>query len=191
MAHTVFPEAAFCLIEPQEEMRPTLEALCALYPNMQYHLAGAGPTPGTLVLTVWDDLLGSSLLPEANAELRKKDKQREVTIITLDGLLAAGQIQMPQLVKLDIQGFELEALKGAGTLFGHTEVFILEVSLFAFEDVPGVPQLAEVVAFMQERGYVVYDFAGFGRRPYDGALGQCDICFVKQDGYLRQSGRWK
>jgi FkbM family methyltransferase len=190
MVQGIFPDAAFCLIEPQEEMRPQLEALCKQYPRMHYHLAGAGPSEGNMLLTVWDDLLGSSMLPLANEHAMEKGKQREVPILTIDGLLAAGKLQMPQLIKLDIQGFELEALKGAETTFGHTEVYILEVSMFPFDDQPNLPQFAEVINFMLARGYVVYDFGGFGRRPYDGALGQCDVCFVKQNGFLRSSGRW-
>jgi FkbM family methyltransferase len=191
MAHDVFPDAAFCLIEPQEEMRLQLEALCAQHPGMQFHLAGAGPTEGNMLLTVWDDLLGSSMLPVADAKALEKGKQREVPILTIDGLLATGKIQIPQLIKLDIQGFELEALKGAETTFGQTEVYILEVSLFPFDDGPNMPQLIDVVNFMYARGYVVYDFPGFARRPFDGALGQCDICFVKDHGFLRRTISWK
>jgi len=44
---------------------------------------------------------------------------------------------------------------------------------------------------MLERGYVVYDFPGFSRRELDGALGQCDVCFVKSNGFLRKSNIWK
>jgi FkbM family methyltransferase len=145
MAKGVFPDAAFCLIEPQEEMRPQLEALCANHPRMQFHLAAAGPTEGKMTLTVWDDLLGSSLLPVADAQALAEGTQREVPILTIDTMLAGGSLQMPQLIKLDIQGFELEALKGAETTFGHTEAYILEVSLFAFEDGPQMPQLIDVV----------------------------------------------
>jgi hypothetical protein len=31
----------------------------------------------------------------------------------------------------------------------------------------------------------------FLRRPLDGAIGQCDICFVKKDGFLKKSNEWK
>jgi hypothetical protein len=37
---------------------------------------------------------------------------------------------------------------------------------------------------------MIYDFAGFSNRPSDKALGQIDICFVKESGLLRQSNIW-
>jgi FkbM family methyltransferase len=57
-------------------------------------------------------------------------KQREIEISSIDDLLSESVIHNPELIKIDIQGYELEALKGAERTFGHTEVFILEVSLF-------------------------------------------------------------
>ena len=190
MANLIFPNAKYLLIEPQEEMKAKLEQLCAIQTNMHFVLAGAGPKATEMVLTVWDDLLGTSLLPAPDAALKANNKQRTIPIVTIDGLLDSGKMKVPELVKLDIQGFELEALRGAEKLFGQTEVFILEVSMFAFDGHQNQPEFFEVVQFMFERGYVVYDFPGFGRRPYDGALGQCDICFVKQNGFLRSSDRW-
>ena len=94
---------------------------------------------------------------------------------------------MPDLMKLDVQSFELEALKGASSTFGKTAAYILEVSFFSFY-VPEAPVFNEVVYFMKQRGYVAYDFAGFQRRPLDGALGQCDICFVQENGVFRTLG---
>ena len=43
---------------------------------------------------------------------------------------------------------------------------------------------------MAERDYVIYDFPGFLRRPFDGALAQMDVCFVKRNGILRHSNEW-
>jgi FkbM family methyltransferase len=190
MAKEIYPEAKFCLIEPQIEMKEHLETFCRTFENSSYFLAGAGAQKDTLTLTIWDDLAGSSFLPKPNENLKGKGKQREIEIITIDDLVGSSKIEMPELIKLDIQGFELEALKGAEKTFGNTEVYILEVSLFPFGDVPGIPIFSDVINFMLEREYVAYDFPGFLRRPLDGALGQCDICFVKKNGFLRASNDW-
>ncbi|HEY4416796.1 MAG TPA: FkbM family methyltransferase [Verrucomicrobiae bacterium] len=151
--------------------------------------AGAGREPGELVQTIWEDHAGSSFLPPANAELERAGKQRQTKIVKLDQLLAEDYPKfIPDLVKLDIQGFELEALSGAETLFGRTELFILEVSLFPF--MPGTPMAREVISFMAARHYELYDIPGFARRPHDGALGQLDLAFVKADGQFRKVTEW-
>jgi len=190
IAKNVFPEAGLTLIEPQIEMKHELELFCEEFKDSHYYLAGAGPANTIMTLTIWDDLVGSSLLPKENSELKNKGKQREINIITIDDLIKEKKIRFPELIKLDTQGFELEALKGAESTFGKTEAFILEISFFPFDDVPKVPIFHQVIDFMRERDYVLYDFGGFMRRPYDGAIGQCDGCFVKEDGFLRNSNRW-
>jgi len=190
MARKEFPNASYHLIEPQIEMKPHLEEFCQEFKNSSYSLAGAGSKEGNLILTIWDNLEGSSFLPKPDNQLLKSDRQREVEIITIDGLIESSQIEVPDLIKLDIQGFELEALKGAEKIFGITEIIILEVSLFSFHDTQEAPVFSDVIDYMLEKDYVVYDFPGFIRRPLDGALGQCDICFAKKNGFLRSSNSW-
>jgi FkbM family methyltransferase len=190
LALQVFPSSKVFMIEPQLEMEARLQEFSRNHAGSSYILAGAGAQKGLLTLTVWDDLAGSSLLPNADPELVKAGKQREIPIVTIDQLIEEGKIAIPQIIKLDIQGFELEALKGATKTFGVTEAYIMETSLIPFADVPGMPVLAEVISFMKDRGYEVYDFGGFLRRPLDGALAQCDICFVRSNGMFRKSNNW-
>jgi FkbM family methyltransferase len=182
-----FPDASYLLIEPQREMAPFLEQFCRDYPKASHVEAGAGATPGELVLTVWDDLQGSSLLPAENVPGAIDKERRKIKIVTIDSLYEQGSA-LPDLVKLDIQGFELEALKGAQKLFGHTELFILEVSLF--DTMPHQPVISDVVIFMAQRGYEVYEIPGYMRRPVDAALGQVDLAFARKDGFLRKSREW-
>lgn len=189
MAKDVFPKASFLLIEPQVEMRKYLNDLCSDFEDISWVEAGAGSKEGKLVQTIWADLAGSSFLPDVDEKLLKAGKQREVDIVTIDSLLASRNLSAPDLVKLDIQGFELEALRGASSLFGNTELFIMEISLFRFY--PDMPILREVIEFMGERGYEVYDITGYLRRPFDGALGQVDLAFAKREGILRQSNKWQ
>jgi FkbM family methyltransferase len=185
LARSHFPQAKFILIEPQVEMRPYLDAFCNEAPGSQWKLAGAGPEPGEMKLAVWPDLAGSSLLPAADAgwDLEK----RSIPIITIDSLFDDRQ-ELPQLTKMDVQGFELKALAGANKLIGQTECFILEVSLF--RTVPDMPVFFEVAAYLDERGYKLYDIAGHIRRPSDNALAQVDLAFVRKGGILDKNQGW-
>jgi len=188
MTAELFPHARFFLIEPQMEMKHSLDIFCERHPGSRWFQAGAGAAPGEGTLTLLDDYQGSSFLPAPSPLGQPTGVQRRVPIVTIDSLLDEGAIVVPDLVKLDVQGFELEALKGATRLFGPVEAFILETSLFRF--MPRMPLLHEVVAFMADRHYYAYDFGGWLRRPYDRALGQTDICFAREEGTLRASHRW-
>ncbi|MDD5350416.1 MAG: FkbM family methyltransferase [Chthoniobacteraceae bacterium] len=189
LALKMFPEAAILMIEPQEEMQARLTELAQSRPGCHYVKAGAGRESGELVQTIWPDLAGSSFLPPADDGQLKAGTQRKTPIITLDKLLTKTYPNFsPDLVKLDVQGFELEALAGGASLFGRTELFILETSLFSF--MPGQPVTREVIAYFAERGYELYDIPGYLRRPSDGALGQIDLAFVKANGHFRASAAW-
>jgi FkbM family methyltransferase len=188
MARRVFPEARFLLFEPQPEMRNPLDALCREDSNVEWFEVACGSREETRLQTIWPDLEGSSFLPYSDAERIARGEQRPVRLRPLDDLLLERGASIPDLVKLDIQGFELEALRGATSLFGHTELFVVETSLFEF--LPRLPLLREVIDFMAERGYEVYDLAGRIRRPVDGALGQLDVAFAKRRGRFRPDDRW-
>lgn len=186
---SVFPNASVIMIEPQDEMQTYLSQLAASHPGCHYVKAGAASEAGELVQTIWQDLSGSSFLPEMENSQMETGGQRKTTMVTLDGLLADKYPDfVPDLVKLDIQGFELEALAGGASLFGRTEVFIIETSLFRF--LPRQPISREVVSFMSDRGYELYDITEFLRRPVDGALGQVDLAFVRADGRFRANAGW-
>lgn len=186
LATGIFPEARFVLIEPQAELLPGLTAFCEGHPDSRIVSAGAGPVPGEAVFTVWEDRSGSSFIPDASDKLIASGRQRVLPITTIDAEFEA-EPRLPDLVKLDVQGYELEALKGASRLFGHTEVFIIETSLLTGTV---IPPLADIVAFMNARGYRAYDICGFLRRPLDGALAQVDLVFARASGPLCIDPRW-
>jgi len=188
MALSVFPNAKVIMIEPQQEMQKALKELCDEIQGIEFIQAGAGKEKGQLVLTIWEDLAGSSFLPETSNEKLREGKQRITPIITINEAIEDREDFSPDLVKLDIQGFELEALKGATSLFGKTQLFILETSLYQF--MPKMPSTADCIQFMADHGYEFYDVTEYLRRPLDGALGQIDLAFALRDGDLRRSNQW-
>jgi hypothetical protein len=111
-----------------------------------------------------------------------------LSVTTVDRLLGEGRIELPDLVKIDVQGMELQVLHGSSRLFDHTEVFVIEVNLFVF--MPGCPRVHEIVQFMADRGYYLFDLAGSLRRPFENDLGQLDLVMVSGKSPLIASSRW-
>ena len=181
--HAVFPESEFYLIEPQIEMLQPLEKFCS-DKKASYVLCAAGEGHYKGTLRIWEDMEGSSFLMPEDPEGKE---ERLIDVVKIDTLIENKIIKQPDLVKMDIQGFELRALDGF-TKAKHSQIIILEVSFFEFLETQ--PVFHEVVSYMNSIGFVVYDIFNFLKRPYDDALGQCDVCFVKRNSFLKSVNRW-
>jgi FkbM family methyltransferase len=178
-----FADSSFLLIEPLVEFEPFLRKTCASY-RAQYVLAAAGETPGTATINVHPDKDGSSLLKEVEGA-SVDGMPREVPVVTIDQVCAKKGLAGPYLIKGDVQGAELQVLAGAERTLRETEVVILEVTLFG--TMIGGPQVYDVVAQMKRYGFVVYDMWGHNYRPFDNALCQLDMGFVREQGRFRES----
>lgn len=72
----------------------------------------------------------------------EKLKQIDVEISTLDFFFKNKSILRPSLLKLDVQGYELEALKGGVTILKHIDYIIIEANLEQlYQDQPSFTEL--------------------------------------------------
>ena len=179
----VLPEAAILMIEPQAQHAMTLPRLCERYaPTVQFANALIGPSDWKEVeFVVLDDAIGgtgSSVLPERSNVPRHTVR---LPMITLDNLLDKMGFPSPDVIKLDVQGYELEVLKGATRALATAELVLLEVSIWQYN--VGSPLLDEVLAWMDSSGFRMYEIFDLSRRP-NGLLVQVDILFVRKDSLL-------
>ncbi|HWS87106.1 MAG TPA: FkbM family methyltransferase [Pyrinomonadaceae bacterium] len=182
--HGVFPEAEYVLVEPLEEYGPHLDAFVGAHPSQARLVrAAAAARPGELTIHVHPDLMGSSLYLEEEVA-NVNGVPRTVQTVALDDVVDERGLRPPFLLKVDVQGAELDVLSGFERHLRETEFVLLEVSFFKFFE--GGPQLHDVVEFMRSKGFVAYDVYDLQYRPLDNALSQVDMAFVKESGRFRQ-----
>lgn len=128
----------------------------------------------------------NSRMPDHGSRRLAGDNLIQVPATTLDVILDGIQ-PTPNLLKLDLQGAELKALRGGQKYLNAFEVVICEVSVIPIGEVPDVH---EMIDFFRAQGYQLYDFLPAYFRPLDGALWQADAFFVSSTSPLVASTRW-
>ncbi len=179
-----FPQARALMLEANEDRRPDLEALKAAHPGRaDFRIALLGPEDkqGVIFNEYPNVPTGNSVLSDWRGSNVKKTARHQQR---LDDIAREAGATESLLIKLDVQGYELEVLKGAEDCLKRTEAILMEVSLIDMYQ--GNPLLHEVVAFMFQRGFVAYDISCLMRRPLDGAMVQIDLIFVPEKSPLRQ-----
>jgi FkbM family methyltransferase len=168
----LYPNASYVMVEPNPAYRAELQAVGRTL-GAKYVAAAAGRAVGALPLLIPSDPTGASFLREAGDEGSYFERSVTVPVVTLDSIAVPGTVS---LLKLDVQGYELEALAGAQRQLGEAEVVICECSLHAFQE--GIPLVDEIVAFMTATADMrLYDFADQVRWK-SGTLAQLDLIFV-------------
>jgi len=102
-------------------------------------------------------------------------------VTTLDVLAGQLSLRPPFLIKLDIQGAEASALRGATEVLKNTHAVVCETDVAYF---------VAVNATLTERGFVLYDLTAFNRVT-DGTLGWFYPVFVSRAlDFVRPKAFW-
>ena len=122
----------------------------------------------------------SSLLPVSPLQVEhypgtEKAGVESVSVGTLESHVAAGRIRAPAFLKLDVQGYELEALRGCESLLHLFEYVYAELSFVPLYE--GQAMAHEVIEFMTARGFRIAGVYNVfhGRK---GQSIQCDCLFT-------------
>jgi FkbM family methyltransferase len=182
--YQTFEDVKYVLVDPLAESEPFMRDICQRFPGAIYELAAAGAAPGEASFGVEPGLSGSSFF-------RKDGDKRTVPMITLDDLVEKHALEAPFLVKLDVQGYELEVLRGFERHIAKAEVIVSETGFWSDRKKSGPAPFHELVAFMAARDFMLYDIAGLARRPRDGALAEADLVFVRRDSKLREHASYR
>jgi FkbM family methyltransferase len=183
MCMGLFPQAKYILIEPLAQYDEWLRPLLNEFPNVTRVKAAAADRPGQATFFFHEDWVGSSLYHEAEGPL-VDGTPLQVDTTTIDEIVQQQKLSGPFLLKIDVQGAELQVLEGAPTTSQQTEYLLVETSFFEF--FKKGPLIHDVIAYMRQREFVIYDILSLHYRLLDNALGQVDLAFVPEHSLLRR-----
>ena len=155
-AREIFPQAVIVAFEPLPVAAATYRSVFASDPAVTLHQAAVSCQRGVLDLHLSKRLDSSSLLPISNLQSEIFPGTEEVGILGVPaGPLSdyVGVLPSPVLLKIDVQGFELEVLKASEDLLPHFDHIYVEVSFVPLYE--GQALAAAVIAFLQEHNFVL------------------------------------
>jgi FkbM family methyltransferase len=158
VAHTLIPSANIISFEPLAQPAQKFRDLFNGNKQVRLHRVAIGPERCTVDIHVSGRDDSSSLLPitELQDELHPgtaEARLEEVQVERLAGVLSTADILAPALLKLDVQGYELETLRGCLDLlpsFAYVYVECSFVELYrgqAFAD--------QVIAFLRDHRFAL------------------------------------
>lgn len=177
-----FPGLQIHAFEPNADLYPKLQANLSGVPGGQHQLALASRSQ-TLKMFINDSPMTSSVLPRnENSEqyfdaVTKIKDVRELEATSLDDWFEQSGLDRIDIIKLDLQGYELEALKGARRVLerGVACVYV-EVNYVPFYE--GSATFGEIDVFMRSRGYKLFNLYNTCTHLPAGHIGSGDALYV-------------
>lgn len=173
------PTATVIGFEPIPAMHQRCQRRFAGRPGVTLHQMALGAEEGRSELRVTRNLVSSSLLDPSrfnqsvHGQAMEVVSRESVRVVALDGFVAQGI----DVLKLDLQGGELAALRGAERhLRESLAAVVVEVEFSTMYE--GQPLFADIQAFMTAHGFAVFNFYD----PWtfaDGRLESCDVLYVR------------
>lgn len=183
LTRALHPRANIHAFEPLPAMADRYADLFADDERVKLHRIAAGEGEGTAEIHVSGRPDSSSLLPISNLQNKIFPGTAEVSLLSIpvraiDLVMQDADLHGPILVKLDVQGFELAALKGMTGLLGRVAHIYVEVSFM--ELYVGQPLAHEIIDWLAGQGFHIAGVHNISLTD-DGVSVQADVLFLRSE----------
>lgn len=180
----LFPETNFHLFEPLADIAPSyttslLQFVSDFEHRTTLHKVAVGKEIGKLTFHHRTDNPAASTAIEVGN--RSLYEQVEVPMVTLDSIIGA-MPQAPNMLKVDIQGGELNVLKGCVSHLCKIDLLLLETWLSRGYG-ENTPLISELINFLAPFGFHMFE-VGDSWRNHNGSLISQDFFFVNERSIL-------
>lgn len=165
-----YPQASHFFIDAMEENKPMYERVERAFGG-GHEICALANLSGEIELSVdpgyYNTHIGG-VQPEQAQYTRRRAPVRR-----LDEVVKRRGLRGPFLVKLDVQGAELDVLRGAAETLKQTNIVTLEAQMCLFQDT-----LLDHANFLRQQGFVLYDLTNLAYYQTDFTLYQCLATFI-------------
>jgi len=176
------PRARIVAFEPLRGPADVYRALFASDSGVTFNSVALGPMRGEMEINISRRDDSSSLLPISKAQTENYPGTEriggdQVTVAPLTDFIGRLDLRVPSLLKIDVQGFELEVLKSAEALLPHFHWIYAECSFVSLYE--GQPLADDVITFLDMHGFTL---SGRHNPSHGktGALLQADLLFTRR-----------
>lgn len=177
-----FPSAFIHAFEPYTPLYEKLKNDFSSNPNITVNNKGISNEEAELLFNINKSVDTSSFLASKKTGLNSDSQvettqQVKVPVITLDNYAVSKKHQQINILKLDIQGSELNALKGAQGLLQRQEVDMIFCEAYFVQQYENQPLFFDIANFLLPLGYVLQDIYHpvYGK----GKIAWCDAMFIR------------
>lgn len=171
--------------EPNSDLLPALAANLAQSAG-KVHQAAIGAMCGHMPIHINKSPMTSSLLPRSDIgkhyfdAVTQPKETRVVPIVTLDAWCEQERIERVDILKLDLQGYELEALRGARKLLSRgVPCVFTEINFIPLYE--GSALFSDIDVFMRRSGYRLLNLYNLSTKQQDWQLCGGDALYVLDD----------
>lgn len=181
-AAKLFPNVNVHSFEPVPQTFEELEKNVLGLGNVSVYPLALGGEAGEIVFHVNEHSHSSSALPLAEAHREAFPEAREarevsIRVSTLDAVFESVELRGPVLLKLDVQGFEAQVLRGGSLVLGRVDYVLLEASFKPMYE--GETLFMDLVWMMEELGFRFERPVGWLSSPKTNEILQMDALFVR------------
>lgn len=178
----LFPNVSVHSFEPVPNCAKELRKNVSGLGNVVVYPFALGDREGKVTLHVNTHSHSSSILPltrghrDAFPEAREA-RAIEVKVSTLDGVFAEADLRPPVLLKLDVQGYEAQTLRGGVETLKRVDYVVLEASFKPMYE--GELLFMDIARMMEERGFRFERPVSWLSAPENGEILQMDALFAR------------
>lgn len=186
------PDSYILSFEPDLRCKIELETAASLDDKWSLNFIALGSSDSVSEMNLWDMEGGSSSLVPLNefGEGFTGWKNADMNIIKvpvrkLESIMEEGQLKKSSSVlKIDVQGYEMEVLTGAEKILRDFKV--IEIELPLIELYSGSLSSGSIILYLEAKGFALVALAT-ERWAFPGAA-DCDALFVRKDLYISMKG---